>query len=192
MTEVNHRIKRNHRCATTLRQCLQLGCMRNIFDQYDHAENRLTHGLMCTLASDRPLLDRFILWTTGVSVRGRVLDVLEQSLPGEEEPTDEDEAERRGLPDGWIHDRGTWALVIESKIQSPLTVDQLQRHRRTAERRGFRELFVPALVIETPGPFDIEGITIKKWTEVYTWMLGQRSSECTDQFTSYMEISKED
>jgi hypothetical protein len=40
------------------------------------------------------------------------LGVVEQTLPGEEEPTDEEESERGGLPDGWIYDDNGWRLII--------------------------------------------------------------------------------
>ena len=36
--------------------------MRNIFDQYSHPENRLTHALASCLAEDRKLLRRFVGW----------------------------------------------------------------------------------------------------------------------------------
>ncbi len=82
--------------------------------------------LPSSLAADPSLLREFVRWATGERVaNGRNLEILEQRLAGEEEATDKAEAERRGLPDTWIHDRDGWALVIESKIESPLTKDQL-------------------------------------------------------------------
>jgi hypothetical protein len=113
---------------------------------------------------------------------------MEQTLPGEEEPTDEVEAERRGLPDGLIHDNCGWALIIESKIQSALTSDQLQRHRRTAEKRGFTDLDLLALVATPPAKPHTEAVAVRRRTEVYTWMLEQRSSLCAREFASYREV----
>lgn len=102
--------------------------MRHLFDQYNHPENRLTHALVSSLANDPNLLRKFIRWTTTEERPPRSqLSVVEQTLPGDEEPRDEDEAERRGLPDGWIYDDDGWCLVIESKIESPLNRDQLDR-----------------------------------------------------------------
>jgi len=33
------------------------------------------------------------------------LFIVEQTLPGLEEPVQEDQSRRRGLPDGWIYDK---------------------------------------------------------------------------------------
>ncbi|MDR5728438.1 MAG: hypothetical protein RB191_13505 [Terriglobia bacterium] len=162
--------------------------MRNVFDQYNHPENRLTHGLMSSLAADPALLRRFIQWATGERAPTGQLRVLEQTLPGEEESTDEEDAERKGLPDGWIHDGATWSLVIESKIQAPLDPDQLQRHRRTAEGRGFTDLHILALVAEQPHHACVKSVTLKKWTELYTWLLMERRSEWARHFVAYMEV----
>jgi hypothetical protein len=136
--------------------------MRNIFDQYRHSENRLTHALISSLASDPDLLGKFIKWATGHRVPTGRLQVLEQSLPSEEEPHDEEEAERRGLPDAWIHDDNSWALIIESKIAAPVDRDQLERHRRMAERRGFTNAHLLALVTELPNRSVVKTATVKQ------------------------------
>ena len=90
--------------------------MRNLFDQYKHPENRLTHALMTSLNEDRDLLIKFIEWATGKpSPSGPMtLKIVEQSFPGEEEPQEADESERGGLPDGCIHNGKGWALLIET------------------------------------------------------------------------------
>lgn len=162
--------------------------MRNIFDQYGQPENRLTHALLSSLAADAVLLNRFIKWVTGEQSPSKALFVLEQTLPGDDEPTDEDEAERKGLPDGWIHDGNSWALLIESKIESALNPDQLRRHRRTAEKRGFINAHLLALVTELPNRSFANDVTIKKWTELYRWLLEERQSEWVRRFTAYMEV----
>jgi len=41
--------------------------MRNIFDQYTHPENRLTHALMSSLAADPELLRSFVRWAGACS-----------------------------------------------------------------------------------------------------------------------------
>ena len=61
------------------------------------------------------------------------LELLEQRLPGEQEMDDEAEAERRSLPYASIHYGNTWALILENRIQAPLRVGQLDRHRRIGE-----------------------------------------------------------
>lgn len=75
----------------------------------------------------------------------RKLSVLEQKYPGEEEEPSEEELERRGIPDGWIFNDEGWCVLIESKVLMRSRADQIQHHRRTAERRGFEH--VTAVVI---------------------------------------------
>ena len=164
--------------------------MRNLFDQYNHPENRLTHSLVSSLANDPLLLKEFIRWATGEKSLSSRLTVVEQTLPGEEELGDEEEAERRGLPDGWIFDNNGWCLVIESKIESPLRRDQLERHRRTAERRGFTRIHLLALVTESPNWEHLNGtMTIRKWTQLYCWLLQEKKhSQWAGRLGSYMEV----
>jgi hypothetical protein len=164
--------------------------MRNIFDQYTHPENRLTHALVSSLAGDPGLLRNFVRWVTAERAPTARLHIVEQRLPGEQEPGDEDEAERRGLPDGWIYDSKGWALVIESKIESPLNRDQLERHLHTADKRGFTNLSLLALVTELPNPSVLNDIkvTVKKWTQLYSWLLGQQRSEWARRLADYMVV----
>jgi hypothetical protein len=78
--------------------------MRTLFDPYDQPENRLTHALVSCLANDGRLLRDFVEWTTGRRIPARrMVRIVEQTLPGEEESSEE-EAERRGLPDAWIYE----------------------------------------------------------------------------------------
>jgi len=95
---------------------------------------------MTALNEDRKLLAFFLRELVKVKAPtdpGKLL-VLEQQYPDEEEEPSEDELERRGIPDGWIFDTDGWCVFIETKVKSKLTADQLNRHRRTAERRGFQ------------------------------------------------------
>lgn len=105
--------------------------VRNLFDQYSQPENRLSHALAVCLDEDRRLLQEFLAWA-GVQSPARVRDLLivEQSLPGDP-PESELEAERIGLPDIVVHDDDGWCLLVESKVQAPLTEDQLRRHERS-------------------------------------------------------------
>jgi hypothetical protein len=114
--------------------------VRNIFDQYSQPENRLTHALLASLAEDRRLLRSVVLWACGRKEKMAKLRVLEQSLPGEPLDLSEEEAERRGLPDGCITDGDSWALLIESKFAARPTAEQLRRHLRTARRRGIEDV----------------------------------------------------
>lgn len=160
--------------------------MRNIFDQYSQPENQLTHALVSTLEADSRLLRRFVAWLCG-KAPSRKLEIVEQRLPGEEE-SDEGEAERRGLPDAWIHDKQSWALILENKIQAPLNPNQLARHRRMAERRGFSDIYVAAVVARGPKRLAGGGVRIIEWTELYSWLLKERTSEWAVRLAEYMEI----
>jgi hypothetical protein len=162
--------------------------MRNIFDQYKHPENRLTHALVCCLVEDQDLLKRFVRWTVGDRLpESWRLTVLEQQLPGEEEPSEE-EAEERGLPDAWIHDDKSWALIIESKIAAPLSTDQLNRHRTMAQRRGFKSIFLLAITpVMVKTPIALSNVHVITWSEIYLWFKKQTESSWAKRFSSYME-----
>src|ERR1017187_3937713 len=115
--------------------------MRNVFDQYKHPENRLSHALAVCLDEERALLRDFLTWIGVVSTSDvKSLVVVEQSLPGDPPESDEDD-ERDGLPDIIIHDGNAWCVLIENKIKAPLTNDQLARHEKTLRQRGFESIF---------------------------------------------------
>ena len=97
----------------------------------------MTHALVSSLANDPMLLRKFIKWATGEMAPSSQLSIVEQNLPGDEEPQDEEEAERRGLPDGWIFDDDGWCLIVESKIESPLYRDQLAGIGADGDREGW-------------------------------------------------------
>ena len=118
--------------------------MRNLFDQYSQPENRLTHARAVCLDEDRRLLSQFLTWVGARSPQAaKALILEEQRLPGEAaggadgEDADEEEAQRRGLPDLIIHDGQHWCLIVESKVNAARTANQLERHIRTLRRRGF-------------------------------------------------------
>lgn len=163
--------------------------MRSLFDQYTQHENRLTHALACCLNEDRGLFRRFVRWVLGgQAVAPGRLEIAEQQLPGHPEVS-EDEADRRGLPDIWIHDGESWALLIESKIASPVTEDQMRRHLRTAEHRGFRDVRALAIGVRAqPKAALPDRVRYEKWTEVYKWFRVQaRTSGWAARFAEYME-----
>jgi hypothetical protein len=133
-------------------------------------ENRVTHALMTAIDEDRSLLGTFLRELIKVKppTDPRKLSVLEQQYPGEEEPS-EDELERRGIPDGWISDSVGWCVLIESKVIAKLTVDQIRRHRRTAERRGFDRITVVAITPRIPTALPPETVLLE-WRTVYAWL----------------------
>ena len=103
--------------------------MRNVFDQYSQPENRITHALMTALNEDRQLLDAFLADVAQQvpNERNGQLQISEQSYPGvvSSNGLDEGEVERRGIPVAWITMGEDWCLVIENKILSAPSNDQL-------------------------------------------------------------------
>ena len=144
--------------------------MRNIFDQYSQPENRITHALMTALNEDRNLLGLFLRELVKVKAPGdpRKLAVLEQQYPGEEEPSEVD-LDRRGIPDGWIFDEEGWCVFIESKVIARLGSDQINRHRRTAVRRGFKHITAVAIAPRLPKSLP-ENTVLLEWRAVYAWL----------------------
>jgi len=138
--------------------------MRNLFDQYNQPENRLSHALAVCLDEDRRFLREFLAWV-GVKPPVRVADltVIEQSLPGDP-PESEEEAERKGLPDIIVHDGGAWCVLIESKVQAALTADQIRRHERTLRRRGYEQI---VRVVLTKSGATIRGAVARTWSGLY-------------------------
>lgn len=163
--------------------------MRNVFDQYDQPENRLSHALAVCLHEDQALLRAFVAWV-GVEPPARVgeLMIVEQSLPGDI-PESEEDAERRGLPDIVIHDGAVWCLLIESKVRAALTDDQLRRQKYTLRRRGFER--VECLVLTKADVRAPRGAIARTWSELYQW-LGMRGNrrEWPDRLHSYLRAAE--
>ncbi len=165
--------------------------MRDLFDQYDQPENRLTHALVSCLHEDRGLLAEFVRWITGdTAPNADRLRIVEQTLPGDPDLTEQD-AERRGLPDAWIHDGDDWAIIIECKVQSSVDPDQLRRHTATARRRGFEKLCRLVLSVEQPDAARLAGWSHRTWPEVYVWFRERCGrSEWAGRMVSYMEAAE--
>ena len=162
--------------------------MRNLFDQYNQPENRLSHALAVCLNEDRNLLRRFLAWVdVEPPARATELLIAEQSLPGDA-PGSEEPAERQGLPDIVIHDGAAWCLLIESKIQAALTDDQLIRHERTMRRRGFEE--VQRMVLTKTGVRQRIGVSVT-WSGLYEWLGRMRSrTEWSERLRSYLRAAE--
>jgi hypothetical protein len=146
--------------------------LRNIFDQYSQPENRITHALLTVVNEDRNLLCAFLRELVKVSAPtdSDKLSISEQQFPGEEECI-VDETERRGIPDGWIFDDEGWCIFIETKVLAKLTADQLNRHYRSAERRGFDTVIGVAIAPRPLLPRSAPTCTILlEWRNIYAWL----------------------
>ena len=165
--------------------------LRNIFDQYSQPENRITHALMTAINEDRNLLGLFLRELVKVRAPGNIrnLSVLEQQYPGEEEPS-EDELERRGIPDGWIFDEEGWCVFVESKVIATLGADQVNRHRRTAERRGFEKITGVAIAPRLPKSLPADTVLLE-WRTVYAWLRRHSAhSAWAARAADYLEIAE--
>lgn len=125
---------------------------------------------MVALDSDRWLLNSFVHWVTGQNMRKQKLVVFEQSLPGDEEDLSEEEAQRRGLPDGCITDEDSWGLLIESKFAAKPSADQLCRHLWTARRRGIEDVSLLLITVHAPPSRLPDKVIVRKWSDVYEWL----------------------
>lgn len=168
--------------------------MRNVFDQYHQPENRVTHALFASLAEDRRLLRQFLKYVAHCTPpKSRPLFVEEQKLPGEAEPAEE-EAEKRGLPDAWIHDGGEWCLLVECKVAGRVRRGQLTRHETTARHRGFNKVDILVIGVEEPN-FELgSNVRFCAWKDVYSWLRSQGSNwaKRTAEFLEIAEVRMTD
>ncbi|MCA9303306.1 MAG: hypothetical protein KC996_04220 [Phycisphaerales bacterium] len=163
--------------------------MRNIFDQYTQPENRLTHALVCTLHADRSLLRPFLRWAGCKDTPNpEHLHITEQQTPGVPVSGDEDEGKGKGIPDGCVYSDDGWALLIESKVSSSVSIDQLRRHIATARRSGFEEPYLLLLSVDDPPKILPPNTTHHSWREVYAWFRRHTDSSPSRTFTEYMEV----
>jgi hypothetical protein len=164
--------------------------MRNIFDQYDAPENRLTHALGCCLHRDHHLLHAFIRWATGKREGpAGPIEVLEQQIPGTP-VEDVDENEPTGLPDLWLHDQGQWSLLVESKVMARVSSGQLRRHLNTARRNGLTEVTLAVIAPSVP-THRLEGVVYRTWRDLYCWLRHQaRESDWAACMAEYMEVAE--
>lgn len=156
--------------------------MRNIFDQYDQPENRLTHALASSLNRDHKLLKSFLFDLLQVPHRSiNNLKVLTQSLPKHLEncftkPKDSKEF-NNGLPDIVIYDETGWCIFVEAKVASPICKKQIRRHFMTLQERGFKNPQGVVISVDS-GQACIPACILENWNTVYKWL-------CKFDHTSY-------
>lgn len=101
------------------------------------------------------------------------------------------ENERRGLPDGWIHDQAGWALLIESKVSASPDPDQIRRHLRMAERRGVTEAHLLWLTVTPVRHATGSNVTNRTWSDLYEWLTdSRRKSEWARRAAAYFEVAE--
>lgn len=161
--------------------------MRNVFDQYDQPENKLTHALMVTLANDRRLIQPFLKMAGTKKVPAlKNIQLGLQRVPGQ--VIDSNKEGQEGLPDGCFFDQDGWALIIEAKVQAGISVNQLQRHRKISARYGYDQPHVVLLSIDNPKSLP-DWVTHLEWKKLYGWFTRQKAkSPWARHFVEYMHI----
>ena len=169
--------------------------MRNVFDQYTQDENRITHALLTALNEDRALLRRFLKELVRVTspVCASALQILEQRLPGEQSERSDVQAERRGVPDGWIFsEEHGWCILLESKVQAHPTNRQIRSHRARARSKGFHTIIPLVITVVRPDQFDSADVTVIEWRAVYGWLRERMThSDWAGRVVDFLETMEE-
>ena len=162
--------------------------MRNIFDQYNQPENKLTHSLASSLHEDKKLLDSFLkTFCKGFFKNTSDLKIEQQTIPGEIKK-EFDEKQKKGLPDAIIYNEEE-CLIIESKVSSTLTQDQLTRHEKTLRRRGFNKINGVGIVVDLLPNVKLENWKQLTWNSVYSWAHKEtKNSEWAKKLVDYFNV----
>lgn len=123
--------------------------VRNVFDQYDQAENKLTHALISTLYNDRKLIRPFLKWLKIKNIPSlKVIELGVQQLPGDGSQTAQ--VKQNSVPDAYFCNNDTWAVIVESKVQASVSLNQLRRHQKKAIRHGYEDIYVVLITVGPP------------------------------------------
>lgn len=167
--------------------------MRNIFDQYEQPENRLTHALACSLYKDHNLLKSFLFDLLQVPHRSiNNLKVLTQSLPKHLEncftKPKESKDLNNGLPDIVIYDETGWCVFVEAKVASSICKKQIERHFKTLHQRGFKNPCGVVISVDS-GQACIPECILENWKTVYKWLCKfYQASYWAKETKDYFEI----
>jgi hypothetical protein len=162
--------------------------MRNIFDQYNQPENKLTHSLVSCLYEDKYLLNSFLEnFCLNFFNKSLNLKIEQQTVPGELNLID-DENQKKGLPDAVIYSEEQ-CLIIESKVSSTLTEDQLVRHEKTVRRRGFNNIRGIGIVVDLLPKVRLDNWKQITWNKVYSWAHKEaKKSEWATKLVDYFNV----
>ncbi len=118
-----------------------------LYDQYENAENRLTHALLHTIGSSRWIFENFLNKLIGINsrIRGSQFEIATQKVPFSHGDKETNKVE--SIPDAWITDNASKiGIAIEVKDRKDsIRTGQLRRHARRI--RGYER---PYLVVITP------------------------------------------
>ena len=166
--------------------------MRNIFDQYEQPENRLTHALMTTLHRDRSLLIPFLkyLGINDIPPSPRKLKIEQQQAPGTH--VGDAHGHNPSVPDAVVFDdEHYWAVLFECKVQAKLIRKQLCRHRKTAQNRGFQSPWLVVITVNERSITCFEKTICVTWRDLYKWFsqaASPASFSWAAELVGYMQV----
>lgn len=161
--------------------------LRNIYDQYDQAENKLTHALISSLYHEPKLIRPFLKW---LNIRNipplRKISMGLQGLPGQVLTSIPEN--QNSVPDAYFCNSDSWAIIIESKVQSNISDDQLHRHQKKAKSLGYDDSVVVVISVNPPKKF-LSDVTYVTWKKIYQWFSNKiNQSFWAKHFVDYLEI----
>lgn len=161
--------------------------LRNVFDQYDQAENKLTHALMSALHYDSKLIRPFLGFLKVNNIPPlKDINIGVQSLPGQDQSSNHKKHD--SVPDAYFCDNESWAVIIESKVQARILNNQLRRHQRKANNYGYDDNVVIVISVNPPKR-RLSGVIYVTWKSVYKWFVARiEKSSWARHFVNYMEI----
>jgi hypothetical protein len=162
--------------------------MRNVFDQYEQPENKLTHALVCSLSNETKIIRPFLKWL-GINKIPHLKDIqigIQQS-PGQD-AVDEKEG-MGGLPDMCFFDDKGWAVLVECKVQSKVSIAQLHRHHKTAARYGYEQPFMVVIAVESPKRSLPNRTEFVYWKDLYKWFAQKAGGSIwIKNFIEYLQV----
>lgn len=162
--------------------------MRNVFDQYDQAENKLTHALISTLYHEPKLIRPFLKWLRVCNIPSlKNIEVAIQQLPGQD-PLIIGE-KQNSVPDASFCDNDSWAVILESKVQAGISVSQLRRHLDKASRYGYEDVYLILITVDLPRGKIPAGVRHVSWKSIYHWFATKsHNSNWAKFFVEYMQV----
>jgi hypothetical protein len=162
--------------------------MRNVFDQYDQPENKLTHALISTLSNDTKLVRPFLEWIGVDSIPPvHSLRFGEQQVPGID--LSSDGIESKGLPDACIFDNNDWAVLFESKVQAHLHIEQLRNQLKTASRHGYSNSRLVVITTDHPKHKIHDNFIVIHWRDIYRWFSSKsKTAFWARMFINYLQV----
>jgi hypothetical protein len=147
--------------------------VRNIFDQYSQNENRFAHAFASVLHHDPKLKSDFLQKFLGLpKTKAKECKISVQAYP-DGPPLEPSEVAEKGIPDIWFYDDDGWCAVVECKITEDLKLDQVQRHVRTALKRGYEEALPVIITAKSEARINTKDIIHLNWPTIYTWLRQQ-------------------